>query len=262
MPTAAVLDALGIGRAALVGNSRGGMIAFDTAIESRSASSPSSASSAGLVGSKSNRPRGGRDLEAYDKVDSADPFDADALTDFETQVWLDGPGQPADRVDWTLREMFRMMAAAQRAGARPRPRDPARSAGQRPPGRAALSRPGGRRQARLLRCRPDRPEARGGRPEARAVIWDDVAHMVGMEQPERLAATIVDFLAPLDRWCDRRARLTAARPFRRRVNRRWSGALRPTSLAGTGPSKRTTSTRDDGQRIALARGSGTVIVRP
>src|SRR5512137_2742365 len=29
----AVLDALGIGRAALVGNSRGGMIAFDTAIE-------------------------------------------------------------------------------------------------------------------------------------------------------------------------------------------------------------------------------------
>ena len=30
----AVLDSLGIGRAALVGNSRGGMIAFDTAIES------------------------------------------------------------------------------------------------------------------------------------------------------------------------------------------------------------------------------------
>ena len=37
-------------------------------------------------------------------------------------------------------------------------------------------------------------------PDARAVIWDDVAHMVGMEQPDRLAATIVDFLAPLERW--------------------------------------------------------------
>ena len=36
--------------------------------------------------------------------------------------------------------------------------------------------------------------------DARAVIWDDVAHMIGMEQPERLAAEIVTFLDPLDRW--------------------------------------------------------------
>ena len=37
-------------------------------------------------------------------------------------------------------------------------------------------------------------------PNARAVVWPDVAHMIGMEQPERLAATIVEFLAPLERW--------------------------------------------------------------
>jgi 3-oxoadipate enol-lactonase len=37
-------------------------------------------------------------------------------------------------------------------------------------------------------------------PNARAVVWPDVAHMVGMEAPERLAAAIVDFIAPLDRW--------------------------------------------------------------
>jgi pimeloyl-ACP methyl ester carboxylesterase len=37
-------------------------------------------------------------------------------------------------------------------------------------------------------------------PDARAVIWDDVAHMIGMEQPDRLAAAIVSFLEPLDRW--------------------------------------------------------------
>jgi pimeloyl-ACP methyl ester carboxylesterase len=37
-------------------------------------------------------------------------------------------------------------------------------------------------------------------PDARAEIWPDVAHMVGMEQPDRLAATIVAFLSPLDRW--------------------------------------------------------------
>ena len=36
--------------------------------------------------------------------------------------------------------------------------------------------------------------------DARAEVWPDVAHMVGMEQPDRLAAAIVTFLAPLDRW--------------------------------------------------------------
>jgi pimeloyl-ACP methyl ester carboxylesterase len=37
-------------------------------------------------------------------------------------------------------------------------------------------------------------------PDARAIVWPDVAHMIGMEQPDRLAATILEFLAPLDPW--------------------------------------------------------------
>ena len=37
-------------------------------------------------------------------------------------------------------------------------------------------------------------------PNARAEVWPDVAHMIGMEQPDRLAAAIVAFLAPLERW--------------------------------------------------------------
>jgi pimeloyl-ACP methyl ester carboxylesterase len=37
-------------------------------------------------------------------------------------------------------------------------------------------------------------------PNARAIVWPEVAHMIGMEQPERLASTIVDFLVPLPRW--------------------------------------------------------------
>ena len=40
-------------------------------------------------------------------------------------------------------------------------------------------------------------------PAARAVIWDDVAHMIGMEQPERLTDLIVEFA--------RRSRLRCAR---------------------------------------------------
>ncbi len=37
-------------------------------------------------------------------------------------------------------------------------------------------------------------------PDARALVWPDVAHMIGMEQPDRLAATIVDFVAPFAPW--------------------------------------------------------------
>jgi pimeloyl-ACP methyl ester carboxylesterase len=37
-------------------------------------------------------------------------------------------------------------------------------------------------------------------PAARAVIWPDVAHMIGMEAPDRLNALIIEFLEPLRPW--------------------------------------------------------------
>jgi pimeloyl-ACP methyl ester carboxylesterase len=37
-------------------------------------------------------------------------------------------------------------------------------------------------------------------PDARVVIWPGVAHMIGMEVPDRLAETVVEFLAPIPRW--------------------------------------------------------------
>jgi pimeloyl-ACP methyl ester carboxylesterase len=37
-------------------------------------------------------------------------------------------------------------------------------------------------------------------PNARAEIWPHVAHMIGMEAPDQLAAEVVEFLAPLPRW--------------------------------------------------------------
>ncbi len=198
----AVLDSLGIGRAALIGNSRGGMIAFDTAIEYPDRVVAVVGVAAGLGGFEVDPTAEEIPiLEAYERVDSAEPFDADALTDFETQVWLDGPGQPADRVHWTLREMFRMMARPLNEPGRVRGREIRLD----PPANDRLSE---------LRCpvlaiagRLDFSDVvhtaqrlETAAPDARAVVWDDVAHMVGMEQPERLASTIVDFLAPLERW--------------------------------------------------------------
>ena len=34
-------------------------------------------------------------------------------------------------------------------------------------------------------------------PNARAVVWPDVAHMIAMEQPHRLVELVVEFLTPL-----------------------------------------------------------------
>ena len=198
----AVLDALGIGRAALVGNSRGGRTALDTAIDYPDRVVAVVGVAAGVGGFEVQpTPDEIPILEAYDRVDSAEPFDVDALTDFETQVWLDGPGQQADRVHWTLREMFRMMARPLNEPGRVRGREIRLD----PPANDRLTE---------LRCpvlvvagtldfsdvvqTAQRLEAAA--PDARAIVWDDVAHMVGMEQPERLAATIVEFLAPLERW--------------------------------------------------------------
>jgi pimeloyl-ACP methyl ester carboxylesterase len=198
----AVLDALGIGRAALVGNSRGGMTALDTAISFPDRVVAIVGVAAGLAGfDGGGTPEEMAINEEYEKVDAADPFDADALTEFEAGVWLDGPGQPAGRVEAPLRTSFIEMA---------RPlNEPGRVRGRR----IALEPPANDRLAEL-RCpvlviagaldfsevTAAAERIAAGAPDAGAQVWPDVAHMIGMEQPDRLAAAIVAFMAPLDRW--------------------------------------------------------------
>jgi len=198
----AVLDSLGLERAALVGNSRGGMTAVDTAIESPERVIAVVGVGAGIGGFEGvPKPEELPIFAAYEAVDSADPFDADALTEFEADVWLEGPGQPTGRVDPAVRDAFLGMAGPLNAPDHPRVREV-------PLEPAANDRLG------ELRCPvlfvagqldfgdalqvAQRIEAAA--PNGRALIWPDVAHMIGMEQPARLAAAIVEFLAPLDRW--------------------------------------------------------------
>ncbi len=196
------MDALAIGRAALVGNSRGGMIAFDTAIESPDRVVAVVGVGAGLGGFDGGAtPEETEINEAYERVDSAEPFDVAALTEFEVGVWGDGPGQPVGRLAAGPRALLYDMGLPLN--------DPARVRGREvrldPP---AVDRIGGLRcpvlvvagtldfsevvtTARMLEA---------DAPNARAVIWDDVAHMIGMEQPDRLAAEIVAFLGSLPPW--------------------------------------------------------------
>ena len=132
---------------------------------------------------------------------SADPFDAAALTAFEVGVWGDGPGQPVGRLAADARALLYEMGLPLNQPNHVRGREvrldpPAidRLAELRCPVLAVagtLDFSGVVAAARRLEA---------DAPNARAVVWDDVAHMIGMEQPDRLAAAIVAFLAPLERW--------------------------------------------------------------
>jgi 3-oxoadipate enol-lactonase len=198
----AVMDALGIGRAALVGNSRGGQIAFDTAIEFPERIVAVVGVGAGLGGFEGEpTPEELAIFEEGEALESAEEIDVDALVDLEMRVWLDGIGQPETRLPSAIRERFREMDAAiyapLRVTGRPIVLEPtagARLADLRCPVLAiagALDVSDVAQTARHLEANA---------PDARALIMPGVAHMIGMEAPNELAALIVDFLAPLPRW--------------------------------------------------------------
>jgi len=198
----AVLDSLGIERAVLVGNSRGGMTAIDTAIEFPERVVAVVGVGAGMGGFEGvPNPEEVPIFKAYEAVDSAEPFDAAALTEFEADVWLEGPGQPADRVDPAAREAFVAMAGPLNAPDHPSirelPLEPAAN-DRLDEVRCPVLFVAGELDFSDAVQAAQRIEAAA--PQGRALIWPDVAHMIGMEQPERLAETIVEFLAPLDRW--------------------------------------------------------------
>ena len=196
----AVLDATGIGRAVLVGNSLGGILALDSAILAPERVVAIVGVGAGLGGFQVEPTDVIRALdEEQARLMAADPRDPAALAEFDVRVWVDGPGQPPTRVPPAIRDLVYEMDLL----------DPERHRGTAqpivPPANDRLT---------DLRCPilavageldiPDIVQTarhlEDDAPNARALIWPDVAHMIGMEQPERLAAAIVDFLAPLEHW--------------------------------------------------------------
>jgi 3-oxoadipate enol-lactonase len=196
----AVLDAKGIHRAVLVGNSMGGQLAFDTAIEAPDRVVAIVGVAAGLGGfDGGNTPEELALFKAMEQIEAQDPVDPTAVAEIDAQVWVDGPGQPPTRVPAGLRNLVLQMDLW----------DPAKPQGKP----IRLDPPAGERLAEL-RCpilavagELDVSEVavtarhlEAHAPNARALIWPDVAHMIGMEQPARLTDAIVDFLAPLERW--------------------------------------------------------------
>lgn len=194
----AILDALGIADACLVGNSQGGQIAFDTALEY-----PERVSAVALVGANV----GGHEPEPTDAEAALfaemerleEAGDVDATIDFHVRLWVDGQGQPEDRVPSALREAVRAMGRAAnapgRVTGRPIPLQPPaaqRLADATLPilavvGALDVSDLWATAEHLIATC-----------PQVRAVRLPNVAHLVGMEAPSVLAYLIVDLLRPAD----------------------------------------------------------------
>ena len=196
----AVLDAKGIDRAVLVGNSMGGA----ARLRHRD---PGARSGRGHRRRRRRSRRVRRREHAQElalfkqmeELESADPVDPAAVADIDVRVWVDGPGQPPTRVPAAIRDLVAQMDLL----------DPSRPSGKP----IRLAPPASERIAEL-RCpilavagELDVSEVavtarhlEANAPNARALVWPDVAHMIGMEQPARLTDAIVEFLAPLERW--------------------------------------------------------------
>lgn len=196
----AVLDAADVGRAVLVGNSRGAMIALDTILES-----PERAAAFVWVGGGVGGFDGEASAEEQDVFDAADAAEAagdvENLLDLEVRMWVDGVGQPTTRVPARIRDAVRSMN---------RPLlDPERITGTPIPlGFSANDRLGeidvpvlavvGAQDIHGAQAAAIRLET--AVPGAKRVVIPDVAHMVGMEVPKQLADLIIEFVRPLGDW--------------------------------------------------------------
>jgi 3-oxoadipate enol-lactonase len=192
----AVLAHVGAASCHLVGQSRGGNIALDLALE-RPELARSLVSVAGGVG--------GYEPELPDDVDQPpwgemerlwEAKDWQALAELETRVFVDGWGQPTERVDPALRrrvhdwilETYR----EEKSEGQPQPLDPP-AAGRL----GELSLP-----VLVMLGTADEPGAvAAGRHLAASVAgarleeFEGVAHMIQLEQPERFNRLVLEFLA-------------------------------------------------------------------
>ncbi len=188
----AVLDHAGVERAALVGASRGGVIALDTALEFPGRVSGFVSVAGGVSGYESPVPGDAVDWDEVEAHEKAKNWEW--LADFETRFWCDGPGQPADRVDPALRSLMHGWILdnyrAEKPEPTPRPLQPA----------AALRL--GELQVPLLVMVGLFDEAQttdAGRFLAKTTVAPllefDTAHMINLEQPERFGAALGEFLS-------------------------------------------------------------------
>jgi 3-oxoadipate enol-lactonase len=191
----AVLDHLGVASAAVVGQSRGGMIALDLALD-RSDRVDALVSVAGGIGGYEPELAEGTSQPPWEELERLwEQKEWPALAELETQVWVDGWGQPRDRVDPEVRRRVRdwILAGCEAGTAEGRP------VPMTPPAVERLDEL--RVPTLVLVGAADEPGAvaagrkLGSAPNAQVVEFENVAHMIQLEKPDRFAEVVLEFLA-------------------------------------------------------------------
>jgi 3-oxoadipate enol-lactonase len=197
---AAVLDHVGADSVYLIGQSRGGMIALDFVLEypDRVDAFVSVASGVGGFESALQEATPTPPWEEMERLWEAK--DWASLAELETQVWVDGWGQPPTRVDPEIRRTVQdwILASyrAEKPEGKPQPLDPPavqRLAEVQVPTLVmigSVDEPGGVSAGRHLAA-----SVAG----ARLVEFHDVAHMIQLEEPDRFNALVLEFLADVER---------------------------------------------------------------
>lgn len=196
----AVLDAMGVSRACLVGNSRGGQIAVDTAVEFPERVAALVTLGANVGGYEPEpTPAEAALFEEMERLEES--AGRETIADFDVRLWVDGIGQPTDRVPAPTRESVRAMALE--AGDRGRVFGrPIRLA---PPAAERLDRltmpvlaVAGALDVSDVWATAQHLERTCA--NARAVLMPNVAHLIALEAPQAVAGLIADLLGRLGRF--------------------------------------------------------------
>jgi 3-oxoadipate enol-lactonase len=200
----AVMDHFGVERAAVAGNSMGAAFMLDAVLESPERFVAYVWVGGGIGGF--NKEPSETEQAAFDEEGAAeDASDWDLAAELDTRIWMDGWRDSAhagvDRVDPAVRASMKAMdrellEPGRAYGTFKRPDPPAyeRLETVVPPTLVVigdLDTQGTRSSAEILAQRV---------PGARIVRLPEVAHIIGMEEPDRVAELIVEHLAPLPRW--------------------------------------------------------------
>jgi pimeloyl-ACP methyl ester carboxylesterase len=195
----AVLDHFAVGKAAIGGNSMGGSFALETVLESPDRFVAFAWIGGGISGyEKGVTPEEDALFHAESEAEKAGDWDLAA--ELDTQIWVDGVGQPTTRVDPAVRAAIKawdreLLEPGRVYGSFRRPEPAAGRLGTVAIPTLAVI---GELDTMGTRAAADKLAAEV--PGARIAKLPNVAHIVGMEVPETLAGLIVELLAPLPRW--------------------------------------------------------------